>query len=150
MCAINGPHSAWESCNSVEICHCLHPQVLLGGSDDLVGHASEDCGDNLAHTSANGGLCHPSHHSTCTLKRATGKEMECCQYLDSGSTACGQCVWLVVSSFRVVVNSMMAVGLNLKVRYTSESHMPKTSMRVRYPLPCPPPPPPFPPPSACI
>ena len=56
MCAINGPHGAWESGNSVEICHCLQSQVLLGGFDDLVGHASENCRDNLVHTSAHGGL----------------------------------------------------------------------------------------------
>ena len=47
MCAINGPHSAWEPVNSIEILHCLLLQMLLGGSDDVVGHASEDCGDNL-------------------------------------------------------------------------------------------------------
>ena len=56
MGAINGPHGAWESGNSEEIRRCLLPQMLLGGSDDVVKHVSEDCGDNLVHTSANGGL----------------------------------------------------------------------------------------------
>ena len=56
MCAINGPHGAWESGNSVEILHCLLPQMLIGGFDDVVGHGCEDCGDNLVHASAHGGL----------------------------------------------------------------------------------------------
>ena len=56
MCAIHGPHGAWESGNSVEILHCLLPQMLMGGFDDVVGHACEDCGDNLVHASAHGGL----------------------------------------------------------------------------------------------
>ena len=56
--------------------------------------------------------------------------------LTSGSSACERCVGLVMSSCRVVVNSIMASGLNLKVRYTSEAAMPKTSRRERYILSC--------------
>ena len=56
MGAINGPDGAWESFNFAELTHCLQPLDLLGGSDDVVGHASQDCGDNLVHTSAHAGL----------------------------------------------------------------------------------------------